>query len=608
MQKILVTNNINLIDKNYDIIYTDSPYILEKFKDAIYLDTFLDKKYFSQIAIIQKKGFDIDKKIVDTFFKNYANRNIDLINIREQYTLIFKKIFILLKLLDKHLDDEITIAITTDELYQNTYDPYSKLPFKIIERYTNIYYWIVQKLQIKNVNLVYKNKVYKDLLLLDKPIDSLFLRLVNLDKKTLTFNILKKFSLISKRKDKIFVYKKSNAIREIEPYLYDGGFSLVSMPDVNYGYKHIDNILNDEKIKNVIDPFFEDNNLEKVFKILLIDVYKKIIKYYLEQEINTKNYISKLDKSIKFILTNTISGFDSLIFAKLLQDKGYKIINVMHYFSMSYTNRNDNLEINECSAPNMTLCINGSEKKMFETFDKNSLVYSISSTQDSKLNRLEKFQRKIVNKKLNISDKINVIYPSLYWPLNNAFIEGIDAPDIYNFNFEKKIIKVLSSINKRAIYKRYPRNNYVGKNSVNQYASEFSNIKVIKDTYDFRYLSCLGDIFILGGIGYRSTLTWMLKYNKPIIYLDTDNYRLLNHNAKELVKKFFITIDIDKDDWESNLKYLLNKPYKEIMEIWKSKQIHRDKYDDEWLIGMKLHAGKLGAKYIKKFINDETNT
>ena len=441
MQKILVTNNINLIDKNYDIIYTDSPYILEKFKDAIYLDTFLDKKYFSQIAIIQKKGFDIDKKIVDTFFKNYANRNIDLINIREQYTLIFKKIFILLKLLDKHLDDEITIAITTDELYQNTYDPYSKLPFKIIERYTNIYYWIVQKLQIKNVNLVYKNKVYKDLLLLDKPIDSLFLRLVNLDKKTLTFNILKKFSLISKRKDKIFVYKKSNAIREIEPYLYDGGFSLVSMPDVNYGYKHIDNILNDEKIKNVIDPFFEDNNLEKVFKILLIDVYKKIIKYYLEQEINTKNYISKLDKSIKFILTNTISGFDSLIFAKLLQDKGYKIINVMHYFSMSYTNRNDNLEINECSAPNMTLCINGSEKKMFETFDKNSLVYSISSTQDSKLNRLEKFQRKIVNKKLNISDKINVIYPSLYWPLNNAFIEGIDAPDIYNFNFEKKNYK-----------------------------------------------------------------------------------------------------------------------------------------------------------------------
>ena len=94
----------------------------------------------------------------------------------------------------------------------------------------------------------------------------------------------------------------------------------------------------------------------------------------------------------------------------------------------------------------------------------------------------------------------------------------------------------------------------------------------------------------------------MLKYNKPIIYLDTNNYQLLNHNAKELVKKFFITVDIDKDDWESNLKYLLNKPYKEIMEIWKSKQIYRDKCDDEWLIGMKLNARKLGAKYIKNLL------
>ena len=41
------------------------------------------------------------------------------------------------------------------------------------------------------------------------------------------------------------------------------------------------------------------------------------------------------------------------------------------------------------------------------------------------------------------------------------------------------------------------------------------------------------------------------------------------------------------------------------MEIWKSKQVYRDQYDNEWLLGMKLHAGKLGAKYIKKFINDE---
>ena len=208
MQKILVTNNINLVNENFDIIYTDSPYILESFKNTIYLDTLLDSEYQNQIIKIQKKGFDIDKKVIEIFFKNYADRNINLINIREQYSLIFKKVFILLRLLDKHPDDEITIAISLDELYQNTYDPYSKLPFKILERFANIYYWIAEKLQIKNIKLVCKNKVYKDILLLDKPINSWFLRLINLDIKILIFNIFKKFSLIKEKKEKIFIYKK----------------------------------------------------------------------------------------------------------------------------------------------------------------------------------------------------------------------------------------------------------------------------------------------------------------------------------------------------------------------------------------------------------------
>ena len=40
MKKILVTNNSALIDNQYDIIYTDSPFVLEYYKHAKYLDEF----------------------------------------------------------------------------------------------------------------------------------------------------------------------------------------------------------------------------------------------------------------------------------------------------------------------------------------------------------------------------------------------------------------------------------------------------------------------------------------------------------------------------------------------------------------------------------------
>ncbi len=604
MKKILITNNPHLINENFDIVYTDSPYIVEMDDRAVHLDIFLDNSFYVKVPHIQKKGYAIDKKIIEIFFSKYGNRNIGVIDVREQYSLIFKKIYILLNLLKKHQKDEITIAITLDELYENNYDPNSKLPFRIVDRFVNIYYWIAETAQIKNINLSCKNHRYNNLLLLDSPIESWFLRLINLDKKVLIFNLLKKFSLIKEKNEKIYIYKKSNIIREIEPYLHDKGISFVSMPEIKNNNTKVDNILDEKKLKNILDNFFENSILENTFKILLFEAFKKLIKFYLEREIETNNYISKLDKSIKFILTNTISGFDSFIFAKQLQSSGYKVINVMHYFSMSYTKRSDNLEINECSAPDMTLCFNNSEKKMFNEFDKNSLVFPISSTYDSKVTRFKKIQRNYVNKKLKINDKINVFYPSVYWPLNNSSIEGITPSDMYSFNFEKKIIKILSNINKRAIYKRYPRNNYISKNSVNDYAMSFNNIEVIKGTYDFRYISSIGDIFILGGIGYRSTATWMLKYDKPIIYLHTNKFRLLNEKAIELINKIFITVDLDNKDWEKNLTHILNKPYKQLIEIWKTKENYRNQHDDEWLLGMKLHAGKLGARYIDKFIKE----
>ena len=68
MNKILVTNNPNLISKKYETIYTDSPYIVANDHRAIHLDTLLDNEYYNEISNIQKKGIELDKKIVEFFF------------------------------------------------------------------------------------------------------------------------------------------------------------------------------------------------------------------------------------------------------------------------------------------------------------------------------------------------------------------------------------------------------------------------------------------------------------------------------------------------------------------------------------------------------------
>ena len=112
-------------------------------------------------------------------------------------------------------------------------------------------------------------------------------------------------------------------------------------------------------------------------------MYNKCIKYYSQKEIYSEKYISNLDKSIKIIVTNTISGFDSHIFAKQLQLAGFKIINVMHGLSSSFSRKEDLIN-NECEAPDITLCFNNSEKTFFKELVPSALLYPISVVKKQK--------------------------------------------------------------------------------------------------------------------------------------------------------------------------------------------------------------------------------
>lgn len=594
MIKILLTNNSALVDSEYDKVYTDSPYVIEKYNNAVYLDTLLDKNIDEAINDIRIKGYEINKNIIDIFFPKYKNRNINIVDIKVEFTNIFINIVKLYKLIELYPNDEITIKVTKDELYN--YDSLNS-----IDRFVNVYYWISNFVNKKNIKLICKNITREDLLQDHLPINSWFLRLIDLDKKVLFFNFLKKFNLINKNKNKIYLYKKSPFLREIEPYLYDLGYNLVDMPSVNFKFnKNYDGNV-DEKLKNILERFFENNSINHVYKETLFVIYKKAIQHYLQKEKYTEKYISKLDKSIKIIVTNTINGFDSYIFAKQLQENGYKIINVMHGFSTSFKRKKD-FDFYECEAPDMTLCLNSSEKKMYKEFVPEAILHPISLIQEAKIKRLKFFKRLYVNRMLKINDNVNIFYPSNMYPFNNVTMYGYRLSDKLIYDFEKKLILLLSKLNKRVIYKDYPRRCYIDSNPINKYVKDFKNIKAVGGSFDFRYVSSIGDIFILGVIGSSSTLTWMLGENKPIIFLYTNKSSFINEEGRKKLEKLLIVVNIDEDNWMDNLTNILNKPYDELLKIWIEKKFYRDLFDEDWLMGTNLHAGKLGSKYINRFI------
>ena len=594
MKKLLLTNNSIFINGQYDVIFTDSPFVIEKYKQVKYLSDLLDNEYHSKISDVREKGRKINQKIINEFFFNYKDDNVSIFDVNEGYTNIFINVYKLLKLIDLYPKHEITIAVTTDELYDYNSS-------NLIDRFVNAYYWIIEISDIQNIKLVCKNSKRDDLVQDHMPMDSWVLRLVDLDKKVLSYN-LKKLLKLNKKKKNILIYKKSNVIREIEPYLYDLGFSFESMPKINTKFqKELDR--NDEKkIHSIIDEYLDNNLLENTFKFSLYAVYKKIINIYLNQEIFLNGYIPKLSKDTKIVVTNTIFDFDRLIFKKKLQENGYKIIVVLHGMGEFYKRKLD-LYGSKYSDINMLLCFNKSEKKHFQEYDSGVLVNHISTVQESKKPRFKKFKRYLVNRKLKINNKINVFYPSVTWPMNNLTSYNFRPSDKIIYDSEKKFLKLLSYINKRVIFKSYPRRNYIDSNPINEYAKKLDNIKVIEGDFDFRYVNSIGDVFIITVLGSTSTLTWMINLGKPIIYLHSNKSEFISEEALSMVKKFLIFIDRDNYNWEDNLKNILNKPYNELKKLWEDKKSDRDKYDEEWLTGKNLHAGKLGAKYINEFIS-----
>ena len=253
----------------------------------------------------------------------------------------------------------------------------------------------------------------------------------------------------------------------------------------------------------------------------------------------------------------------------------------------------------------MVLCHSKSEEKLFKEYDPNSNIKSISTIQETKKLRLKKFQRFYVNKMINLSDRKRILYPSIIYPYNNVNEYGERPNDRDNYNFEKRIISSLSKTNKEVIYKTYPNRCFIDENTLIKFAENLNNLKVISGKYDLRYISCIGDIFILAPFAGSSTVMWLLGLNKPIIYLNNPKFQSFNENALSIIRKIFITVDIKNNSWENDLINLLNQPYNKIEEKWKSKNIYRDEYDEEWLLGTKLHAGKLGAKYIDEFMRKQ---
>ena len=235
---------------------------------------------------------------------------------------------------------------------------------------------------------------------------------------------------------------------------------------------------------------------------------------------------------------------------------------------------NKNLKCVECGAPDET---------------KNIKLYSL--------------QRLVSRKKLEVKG-VTLFYASLNLLTNNNGVFPHYMPDIKRYSLERILLSnIFKNINKEVIYKYYPSQNYLYEE--NPYVSLVKNNKKVKlaQEEDFRYIRTAADIILTSNPS--STLGWCIGLNKPLVYLDSENYNQLeDKEVKKAFNESFFVFSYDNENWVEELIEFLNKPYSEILELWKEKEKYRIKYDEIYFLDNKKNAGQIGAEFIKGLVNE----
>lgn len=598
-------------------IYSYNPFesINEQFIDDI-----IDYKEYENIYFdIEKVINDVNNDLEDTYFKdsyNYLSKRFKLLTAQRFVFNLFIKTLVLQKLKNKYKNEIIEIDVYEEELdfYEKGYTGLSP------NRFSNHFAWLARYIGSPfTINTLGKKNIeYKH----ETSSKSLILKVINYDFSFLTYEFKKRIFGTNNKK-KIFFINDNSILKEIAVELDKNKISLFNISNELkniYYNKNYEQKVMDKTIYQNVFSIFENRlstlqhkyNLEDLFLKAYCKILSEMSTHYIKHLHLIKNDLRKIVAKLKLkidydkCVSNGLFGGYGVAVADAMIENGIEIICAEH--GLTVGNSKDSLkgfDYHEPNNSNHLFCYNKASKETFE-LNKNTqkckkvIVGAPSITKKIRFKSIQK----LLNKKKFKTSGTTIFYVShsLEQNANKYFPYTKSNPRI--FKDEVSLLNSFGKVNKNIVFKTYPTKQYLYNkdNYIDKVVAKYDNLKFIKSQEDFRYMRTISDIIVTQAS--ESTLGWCIALDVPLVFLDSDYYEpLANESVKKAFTESFFVFNYDKDGWDEELINFLNKPYDEILKLWKEKEMYRKKYDDIYFLSSKKDAGKLGAKYILDLID-----
>jgi hypothetical protein len=245
-----------------------------------------------------------------------------------------------------------------------------------------------------------------------------------------------------------------------------------------------------------------------------------------------------------------------------------------------------------------------SSETFLTSLNKNLKCIQCGAPYETKNIRYKFLQRLVARARIKAKGVV-IFYASMNLLTNNNRFFPVYPDDEYRFEKEMLILsRLISKIGKNFIYKQYPSQNYLYKESPYIIeAKKHKNITIAQEE-DFRYVRTAADIIVTADPS--STLGWCIGADVPLVFLGSKKYHALeDEKLWEIFNECFFVIDIDCKSWEEEFVSLLNMSMSEILFEWKEKKKKYQAYDEQYFLGMNKNAGKIGSDLISNLANNE---
>lgn len=142
--------------------------------------------------------------------------------------------------------------------------------------------------------------------------------------------------------------------------------------------------------------------------------------------------------------------------------------------------------------------------------------------------------------------------------------------------YDLSLVKAVLGQTKKTIhYKPYPSVRQLDPDPVLAFVKNSSNMKVVGEFQDLRYM--LSDYRIFITTRATSTVSWVVASGRPLVFIDHICHARLSNAARDAFSKAFFFFDQKDQNFHNSLKKFLELPFREIEHQWMEKASFRKK-------------------------------